>query len=112
MTEQSHEVGEIETHSGHLVSLGDEADQIGKTLHSQGVGEFHMYGLLAGPILYPVLSIVAASKAHTITNLSSVLHSTGASLKTAAATYQDTEQSNADATHSISTQAEATPSPG
>lgn len=92
MSEFTHEVSELTAHAGHIDSLGSAIDGIGGALGSLGVGSTSMYGILVGQVAHPVLSHVAHSKSTAITDLAAVLHSTAATLRTAAETYSDTEE--------------------
>lgn len=103
MTVQTHEASMISAHAAHVGTEATAMGEISEKLAHDGVGPLEMYGILVGQLVQRILESAANSKASAITNLSDVLASTEDTLKSAAQTYLDGEQTAAEHSRAIET---------
>ncbi|HIT75102.1 MAG TPA: hypothetical protein IAA98_05930 [Candidatus Avipropionibacterium avicola] len=96
------DVTELESHSRQLAGIAENAVTTANQASDLGIGDWKMYGLFASPIACAILATVDAAHAKTFTALADLNQALQSSMEGTCQAYSGTEDANANAAQSIS----------
>ncbi len=95
MNDMQVDVSQLRCHNSSLGVRANELALISQNMSEKSVGSFSMYGLLVGPLTYPILKLVGHGGESSIKNLSELANAMANNLDATATDYETTETENA-----------------